>query len=91
MYGGGAGYGAPPMINHIPRIYLGTSIHPSENPLLPAQEQIRDSQPVDGYDATNDVAIIKKACKGFGVSLRDATSQRPRELTCDRTIRMLAD
>lgn len=64
------------MMNAVPRSYLGAQIHPSENPLLPAHEQIRDSQPVDGYDASNDVALLKKATKGFGVSVRAVLSSR---------------
>ncbi|KAK4054957.1 hypothetical protein OIO90_003298 [Microbotryomycetes sp. JL221] len=50
----------------IPRTYLGSALHPSENPLLPQHEQLRENQAVDGYDATKDVETIKKACKGFG-------------------------
>ncbi|KAM0791684.1 hypothetical protein ACM66B_003958 [Microbotryomycetes sp. NB124-2] len=60
------GYGAPMAAQVIPRTYLGSPLHPSENPLLPPHEQVRDSQPVDGYNATKDVEVIKKACKGFG-------------------------
>ncbi|KAK4050593.1 hypothetical protein OIV83_003319 [Microbotryomycetes sp. JL201] len=60
------GYGAPSVGQVVPRTYLGSPLHPSENPLLPQHEQVRDNQPLDGYVATKDVEIIKKACKGFG-------------------------
>lgn len=69
------GYGAPPPPQfyagggavHVARTYLGTPIHPAENPLLPPHEKVREGVAVDGYDATKDVETIKKATK---VSLR---------------------
>ncbi|SGZ12646.1 BQ5605_C028g10519 [Microbotryum silenes-dioicae] len=60
-----AGYAAPAPIPHT---YLGTRVHPSENPLLPAQEKLRANQAVDGYDPAKDVETIKTACKGFGTN-----------------------
>ncbi|SCV73439.1 BQ2448_7365 [Microbotryum intermedium] len=59
------GYAAPAPI---PRTYLGTQVHPSENPLLPAQEKLRANQAVDGYDPAKDIETIKKACKGLGTN-----------------------
>ncbi|ORY62705.1 hypothetical protein BCR35DRAFT_355111 [Leucosporidium creatinivorum] len=64
------GFGAP----HIPRTYLGSPIHPAENPLLPAHEKVREGTAVDGYNPDADVQAIKKACKGFGTDEAKITS-----------------
>ncbi|KAI5480428.1 annexin XIV [Pseudohyphozyma bogoriensis] len=49
-----------------PRTYLGTMLHPSENPLLGPHEQVMSS--VDGYNPDADVEKVYKACKGIGTN-----------------------
>ncbi|KAK4700220.1 hypothetical protein P7C70_g6029, partial [Phenoliferia sp. Uapishka_3] len=60
-------YGAPPpQHSYSPRTYLGALLHPSTNPMLPANERAPEGQSVDGYNPDHDVEQIQKACKGFG-------------------------
>lgn len=77
------GYGAPPAASFgafVPRTYLGTAVHPSDNPLLPPNEIVGSHIAVDGYDSSlmaREVEVIRKATKVRPPSC-EATGRRGR-------------
>ncbi|KAI5481207.1 hypothetical protein MNV49_005642 [Pseudohyphozyma bogoriensis] len=63
----------PPVI---PRTYLGGGVHPSDNPLLPPHERVKEGVVVDNYDQgsmSRDIDAIRAATKGFGTNERALT------------------